>query len=123
MLASTPTNYLSPMAFTHNPMLERFKRQYLQVVSLNGLFWPAKNDLRNIQTQTWLYNNLFNAETTTYLPPERYQLRVVKQLLQLIEKSIEDPDEDVGSALDLSKLSIQSLWRWTLHAIGLSQWT
>lgn len=30
------------------------------------------------------------------LPPERYQLRVLKPLLSKIEQAIEDPEEDVG---------------------------
>lgn len=37
------------------------------------------------------------------MPPERYQLRVLKPLASKIEKAIEDPEEDVG--IDLCSMS------------------
>jgi hypothetical protein len=77
--------------------VERFRRQYLQLLEPRELSWPSREAIRNIETQTWLYDNLFNAANFTYLPPARYQLRVLKHLLQLIEEAIEDPDEDVGT--------------------------
>jgi hypothetical protein len=75
--------------------IQRFRRQYFQLLDLKDLSWPAKEALRSIETQEWLYVNLFNADSVTHPPPKRYQLRVLKQLLRLIEESIEDPDEDV----------------------------
>lgn len=76
-----------------------FRRQYLQLFEPDFLLWPPKQLLRDAGVQTWLYNNLFNAERISYLPSERYQLRVLKPLLAKIEKSFQDPEEDVGVAL------------------------
>lgn len=81
----------------HNAVLEKFKRQYLQIVAFKGLSWPAREDVRSIYAQTWLYNNLLDKSTQRFLPPERYQIRVLKQLMKTIEDAMIDPDEDVGS--------------------------
>ena len=77
---------------------EKFKRQYLQLIEPKDLSWPAHDTLRNIDLQTWLYYNLFDTDSKVYLPPERYRLRVLKQLLKSIEESITDPEEDVCSS-------------------------
>lgn len=74
-----------------------FRRQYLQLFEPDFLAWPPKQLLRDSAIQAWLYKNLFSSEKNQYLPPPRYQLRVLKPLLNKIEKSIEDPEEDVGS--------------------------
>ena len=75
--------------------LERFRRQYFQLLDLHELAWPSRTILRSANAQAWLYANLFSSEATKYLPPTRYQLRVLKTLLKSIEDSIEDPEEDV----------------------------
>jgi hypothetical protein len=80
-----------------NKELEIFKRQYLQLVDIKDLRWPSRGVLRLATTQAWLFQELFNQAVAPYLPPERYQTRVLKQLLQAIEESIEDPEEDVGA--------------------------
>lgn len=79
-----------------DPQLLLFRRQYLQVFEPDFLAWPPKQLLRDAGVQTWLYNNLFNKDQCPRLPPERYQTRVLKPLLDKIEQSIEDPDEDVS---------------------------
>jgi hypothetical protein len=76
--------------------LQIFKRQYLQLVEFKDLLWPPKQCLRLAKTQAWLFQELFDQDASKYLPPDRYQLRVLKQLLEAIEASIEDPEEDVG---------------------------
>lgn len=76
--------------------LQIFKRQVLQLVDPNELQWPAKDALRSLNVQSRIYQRLFQSE---HPPPERYQLRVLKKLLNLIEESIVDPDEDVGCTL------------------------
>lgn len=73
-----------------------FRRQYGQLVEHDFLAWPPKQLLRDAGAQTWLYRKLFDHERNSRLPPERYQLRVLKSLLAKIEQSIEDPEEDVG---------------------------
>lgn len=76
--------------------LELFKRQVLQLVDPRELQWPSGDSLRSLDVQSRIYQRLFQSE---HPPPERYQLRVLKKLLSLIEKSIVDPDEDVGREL------------------------
>jgi len=73
-----------------------FRRQYLQLVEPDFLAWPPKQLLRDAGVQAWLYKKLFDTDQNSTLPPERYQLRVLKSLLAKIEQSIEDPEEDVG---------------------------
>lgn len=79
-----------------DPQLLLFRRQYLQLFEPDFLAWPPKPLLKDSGVQSWLYSNLFDTEKHTMLPPERYQLRVLKPLLSKIEQAIEDPEEDVG---------------------------
>lgn len=79
-----------------DPQLLLFRRQYLQLFEPDFLAWPPKPLLKDASVQSWLYSNLFDTEKHTMLPPERYQLRVLKPLLSKIEQAIEDPEEDVG---------------------------
>ena len=79
-----------------DPQLLLFRRQYLQLFEPEFLAWPPKQLLRDADAQEWLYQSLFNADRNSYLPPERYQLRVLKPLLAKIEQAVEDPEEDVG---------------------------
>lgn len=81
-----------------DPQLLLFRRQYLQLFEPDFLAWPPKQLLRDPAVQSWLYANLFNIDRNSKLPPERYQLRVLKPLLAKIEQSIEDPEEDVGES-------------------------
>ncbi|WPH03088.1 Hypothetical protein R9X50_00596300 [Acrodontium crateriforme] len=71
-----------------------FRRQYLQLFQPDFLAWPPRQLLKDAHIQAWLYTNMFNSEKVTRLPPERYQLRVLKPLLSKIEKAIEDPEQD-----------------------------
>ncbi|KAE9971214.1 hypothetical protein EG328_005774 [Venturia inaequalis] len=71
--------------------LELFTRQVLQLVDPKELQWPSSDSLRSVVVQSRIYQKLFQSE---HPPPERYQLRVLKKLLSLIEESIVDPDED-----------------------------
>jgi protein-lysine N-methyltransferase EEF2KMT len=81
-----------------DPQLVVFRRQYYQLFEPDFLAWPPKQLLKDADVQAWIYNNLFNHDNNVYLPPDRYQVRVLKPLLAKIEKSIEDPEEDVGCA-------------------------
>lgn len=73
--------------------LELFERQVLQLVDPKELQWPSGDSIRSLDAQERIYQRLFQSE---HPPPERYQLRVLKKLLSLVEESIVDPDEDVG---------------------------
>ncbi|ORY69110.1 putative methyltransferase-domain-containing protein [Pseudomassariella vexata] len=77
-----------------DPQLVLFRRQYLQLFEPDFLAWPPAQLLRNADVQGWLFNNLFNHEKNPHLPPQRYQVRVLKLLVAKIEKAIEDPEED-----------------------------
>ncbi|KAK0248136.1 hypothetical protein LTS09_016720 [Friedmanniomyces endolithicus] len=90
---------------TMDPQLILFRRQYLQLVEPDFLTWPPRQLLRDPDVQTWLYHRLFDPERNDRLPPERYQLRVVKPLLAKVEAAIEDPEEDEISDELMSHLS------------------
>lgn len=77
------------------------KRQYLQLFEPGFLAWPHAQLLRRSDAQTWLFKHLFDESRNPRLPPERYQLRVLRPLVSRIEKSIQDPDEDVRGHVTL----------------------
>lgn len=83
-------------AFSENALyqLRLFRRQYLQLVDLHNLTWPAAEYLRNANVQEWIFENCF--EDDGFLPPERYRLGTLKPLLRKVEESIVDPEEDVS---------------------------
>jgi hypothetical protein len=72
--------------------LDRFSRQYFQLEL--ALDYPDGNYLRNDAFQQSLDAKLFSSSIVR-LPPQRYQLRVLKSLIQKIEQSIQDWDEEV----------------------------
>ena len=76
--------------------VELYKRQFLQLVDPEELTLPRKELLRLPDTQAQIYSDLFDASRIVYVPPERYQFRVLKNLLKALEDAIEDPEEDVG---------------------------
>ncbi len=75
--------------------LNILKRQYFQLVEPSHLRWPNEAILKLPQVQSWLYQNLFDADRIASPPLELYQFRVLKVLISRLEKLIEDPDEDV----------------------------
>lgn len=74
-----------------------FRRQYLQLFEPEFIAWPPRALLRDAALQAWIYTHCFDSEMNANLPPERYQLRILKPLLARVEKAIEDPEEDVGA--------------------------
>ncbi|KAI0205466.1 putative methyltransferase-domain-containing protein [Astrocystis sublimbata] len=70
------------------------RRQYFQLFEPDFLAWPPAQLLRRSDAQAWLFRYLFDESRIQQLPPERYQLRVLRPLLSRIEKSIQDPEED-----------------------------
>jgi protein-lysine N-methyltransferase EEF2KMT len=84
------------MTFGDTQSLEIFKRQYFQYVPVQELRWPSLRDLRSIEAQRWLFENLFDSNgSSKFFPPERYQIRVLKKLVERVEETLDDPDEDV----------------------------
>ena len=84
------------MTVSPQTSLERFRRQFFQLIDPQELTWPPKLLLKASESQEWLYEHLFSQDAINYPPPRRYQLRVLKQLLKIIEESVDDPEEDVG---------------------------
>ncbi|KAI0512886.1 putative methyltransferase-domain-containing protein [Xylaria bambusicola] len=77
-----------------DPQLRLLKRQYFQLFEPDFLAWPHPQLLRRSDAQAWLFKHLFDETRNAHLPPERYQLRVLRPLVARIEKSIQDPEED-----------------------------
>ncbi|KAK8228727.1 putative methyltransferase-domain-containing protein [Phyllosticta paracitricarpa] len=75
--------------------LQIFCRQYLQLVDADALTWPSSELLKKPNVQQWLFEHMFDLDSNRFLPPERYQARVLKKLMTRIEEAIEDPEEDV----------------------------
>ena len=77
------------------PVVIKFYRQYMQ--QINDVAYPPGSLLMNPDVQDCLYRYFFDASRNKFLPPPRYQARILKRLIQEIENSCKDPDEDVGS--------------------------
>ncbi|KAL6705140.1 hypothetical protein ACN47E_007245 [Coniothyrium glycines] len=86
--------------------LRILQRQYFQLVEPHRLTWPENNILMDPQVQSWLYIQLFDADSIKSLPPDRYQLRVLKLLISKLERSITDPEEDEISDELMSAMSV-----------------
>lgn len=84
----------SQLSESASRQLDRFCRQYLQL-ELN-LDYPEDEHLRNDTFQQFLYAKLFQDNALSHPPPQRYQLRVLKELTKRIEHSIQDWEEEVG---------------------------
>jgi hypothetical protein len=76
------------------PILAKFYRQYLQVIA--DVTYPPGPLLVKQDVQDCLYKYFFDASRNKFLPPARYQTRILKNIIQEIEKACKDPEEDVG---------------------------
>lgn len=76
--------------------LDRFSRQYFQLE--RAIDFPDETCLRSEAFQEALVDSLFNS-TAGYSPPPRYELRILKLLIEKIEQSIQDWDEEVCNSL------------------------
>jgi hypothetical protein len=77
----------------HEDSLARFCHQYLQLEK--DLDYPGPDLLREESVQDSLYKNLFAEGAVPRPTPQRYHLRVLKELLRRIEASIDDWDKHV----------------------------
>ncbi|EKG12161.1 Nicotinamide N-methyltransferase putative [Macrophomina phaseolina MS6] len=68
--------------------------------------WPEAEFLKRAEVQAWLFEEMFDRDSIQYPPPERYQVRVLKQLVSVIENAIDDPEEDELSDDLMSSLSM-----------------
>jgi hypothetical protein len=77
------------------PQLRVLQRQYFQLVEPHQLRWPEDTTLKKPDVQSWMFREMFDTEQIKSAPPDRYQLRVLKQLISKLEGAIVDPEEDV----------------------------
>ncbi|KAJ5225082.1 hypothetical protein N7468_006307 [Penicillium chermesinum] len=73
--------------------IRKLVAQYFQLVDPPNLALPPGHVLVRPETQTALYERMFD-ESLTPLPPTNYRARVLKVILAQIEASIQNPDED-----------------------------
>jgi hypothetical protein len=78
-----------------DPVMIKFYRQYMQ--QINELNYPPGVLLVNPDVQDCLHKYFFDEGVTRYLPPAHYQTKVLRRLISDIERSCENPDEDVGN--------------------------
>ena len=76
--------------------VELLRRQYQQLLEPEKLDIPPSAIMRKPQVQVQIYETMFKEGGLSFPPPDRYKLRVLKKLLESMEKAIEDPEEDVG---------------------------
>ncbi|KAI1382836.1 putative methyltransferase-domain-containing protein [Hypoxylon trugodes] len=77
-----------------DPQLLLLRRQYLQLFEPDFLAWPSPKLLKNVDAQKWLHRHLFDTNRNPHLPPESYQLRVLKQLTSKMGKGKANLDSD-----------------------------
>jgi hypothetical protein len=76
------------------PLVVKFYRQYMQ--QINDVTYPSGALLVNPDVQECLYRYFFDASRNKYLPPPKYQSRILKHIISEIEKACKNPEEDVG---------------------------
>ena len=76
--------------------LELLKRQFRQLLEPERLSLPSLEQIRIPHVQAYLYETMFREEGLEYPPPDRYGIRVLKMLVERMERAIIDPEEDVG---------------------------
>ncbi|KIY02399.1 uncharacterized protein Z520_02537 [Fonsecaea multimorphosa CBS 102226] len=74
------------------PIVIKFYRQYMQ--QINDVTYPPGVLLVNPDVQDCLYRYFFDSIQNKYLPPPRYQTRILRRLIEEIENSCKDPEED-----------------------------
>jgi hypothetical protein len=83
------------------PLLVKFYRQYMQ--QIYDVTYPPGTLLVNPDVQDILFKYFFDSSQNKYLPPARFQARILKHIISEIEKSCKDPEEDVGLARKLTR--------------------
>ncbi|KAH0837639.1 hypothetical protein AYO21_09472 [Fonsecaea monophora] len=74
------------------PIVIKFYRQYMQ--QINDVTYPPGALLVNPDVQDCLYRYFFDASRNKYLPPPWYQVRILRRLIEEIENSCKDPEQD-----------------------------
>ncbi|KAF7547871.1 hypothetical protein G7Z17_g7444 [Cylindrodendrum hubeiense] len=99
--------------------VNRFCNQYLQLE--HELDFPEASLLKTQQVQDTIYARLFADGAVQFGPPQRYQLRVLKELVKKVEGSIDDWDEYGVSDELMSTLSVLLATPLTPEAASVQQ--
>lgn len=92
-----PSGVMAMLPLMWRQELDLFKRQYLQL-ELKPKY-PEQKYLKHEEFQQLLYSEIFSEDAVKWYPPQRYQLRVLKELMKRIEGSITDWEEEVWDSL------------------------
>lgn len=76
---------------SHGNGLEKFKRQYLQLLNFKELDFPDGAFLKAEDVQNFLYTQLFADEHSD----SSYKIKVLRHVIESIEGAFTDPMEDV----------------------------
>lgn len=80
--------------------IDRLRRQFFQLVDPKELAAPPMETLKLSGVQAEIYATMFNEATCSFPSPDkRYKWRVLKKIVNLLEQSVIDPEEDVSSLL------------------------
>lgn len=82
--------------------VSRFCHQYLQLE--HSLDLPESSLLKTSEVQDALYARLFADGAVRFSPPQRYQLRILKDLMARVEASIDDWDEFVSKLTKMASI-------------------
>ncbi|KHN94862.1 uncharacterized protein MAM_07281 [Metarhizium album ARSEF 1941] len=82
--------------------VDRFCYQYLQLES--NLDWPRDEFLRLDEVQDAIYKRIFKAEASNVGPPDRYRIKILKELVFRIESAIDDWDRHAAVMVVLTKV-------------------
>ena len=94
IMAAAGHNFLNDDATTQQ--LELLRRQYFQLWEPDKLAIPSMGIMRLPEVQASIFESMFREDNLRYTPPDRYKTRVLKKLVNLIERAVVDPEEDVG---------------------------
>ncbi|KAI1204552.1 putative methyltransferase-domain-containing protein [Annulohypoxylon truncatum] len=88
-----------------DPRLLILRRQYMQLFEPDFLAWPPSSLLKSADVQKWLYKRLFDPSLNPKLPPEGYQMRVLKLLLSKIKKATDEHEVSCELKTHLASLA------------------
>ena len=83
------------MVDTLSEHVELLRRQYLQLIQPDELTLPPTAILKTAETQSQIFTTLFRDGNLRFPPTDRYRSRVLKLLVNTLEQSVSEPDEDV----------------------------
>ncbi|MCJ1236722.1 hypothetical protein MMC14_004704 [Varicellaria rhodocarpa] len=76
------------------PAVDLLRREYIQLLEPDKVTIPAPNLIRVPHVQRQIFQSIFQEGSLAFPPPDRYKLRVLKKLIESMERAIKDPEED-----------------------------